>query len=49
MERFATLLLHCDNHNFRCNKKMLLLPLEKLLQIHHNVTPDITTALNFLH
>jgi hypothetical protein len=46
---FLSLFGCCDNHDFRCKRKTLLLALEKLLQKHHNATPDIATTLNLLH
>jgi hypothetical protein len=33
MDHFATIFVHCDNHDFHCKSNVLLLPLEQLLQI----------------
>jgi hypothetical protein len=49
MVRFATIFVHCNNHDFCCKRKGLLLPLDQLLQNQHNVTPDIVTTLNLLY
>jgi hypothetical protein len=45
MVRFATIFVHCDNHDFRCKRNVLLLPLEQLLQNYPSATSDIATTL----
>jgi hypothetical protein len=38
MDRFTTIFMHCDNHDFRCKRNVLLLPLEQLLQNYPSAT-----------
>jgi hypothetical protein len=45
MDRFATIFMHCDNHDYRCKRKVLLLPLEQLLQNYPSAKADIATTL----
>ena len=45
MDHFATIFVHCDNHDFRCKRKVLLRPLEQLLQNYPSATPDNATTL----
>jgi hypothetical protein len=49
MDRFATIFMHCDNHDFHCKRNVLLLPLEQLLQNYPSATTDIATTLFLLH
>jgi hypothetical protein len=49
MDRFATFFVLCDNHDFRCKRKVLLRPLEHLLQNHPNATTNIATTIFLLH
>jgi hypothetical protein len=46
---FCHFFVHCDNHDFRCKRKVLLRPLEQLLQNHPNATADIATTIFLLH
>jgi hypothetical protein len=45
MDHFATFFVHCDNHDFRCKRKVLLRPLEQLLQNYSSVTADIAATI----
>jgi hypothetical protein len=47
MHLFATLFVRCNNHDFRCKRKMLLLSLEQLLQNVPSGSLDITTSVKW--